>query len=57
MNNTKSSLNYNNTSKRIYINDELSSINKTYKNLYIKNNNINNANNSNKKIIFDYKNK
>ena len=54
MNNTKTNLNNNNTSKRIYINDDLSSINKTYKNLYIKNNNINI---SSKKVIFDYKKK
>ena len=54
MNNTKSILNYNNTSKKIYINDDLSTINKTYKNLYVKNSN--NASN-NKKVIFDYKKK
>ena len=54
MNNTKTNLNNNNTSKRIYINDDLSSINKTYKNLYIKNNNINIGS---KKVIFDYKKK
>ena len=54
MNNTKNNLNYNNTSKRIYINDDLSSINRTYKNLYIKNNNVNI---SSKKVIFDYKKK
>ena len=41
----------NNTCKRIYINEDFSSINKTHKNLYIKNNS------NQKKIIFDYKKK
>ena len=43
--------NSNNTCKKIYINEEFSSINRTHKNLYIKNNN------NQKNIIFDYKNK
>ena len=53
MNKTKRTLNKNNSSKKIFINDELNYTNKTYKNLYMKSIN----NNNQKKIIFDYKKK
>ena len=53
MSKTKSNINYNNTSKRIYINEDLSTINKTNKN---KKNNCN-KNSNPKKVIFDYKKK
>ena len=56
MSKTKSNLVYNNnnSSKKIYVNEDISSISKGNKNLYKKNNN----NNSNQnKIIFDYKKK
>ena len=51
MNKTKSNITTN-SSKKIYINDDYNSINKTYKNIYMKK-----SNNNQKKIIFDYKKK
>ena len=47
MSKTKSNINYNNynnTSKRIYINEDLSTINKTNRNISKKSNNCNNSN-------------